>query len=211
MLCDSSSAFPLSGVHLSYSKKFLFTSVSHTFSFWTPSEIYLLAWPLPRPFQNAVTYENKIIFSTLSIYKLKQFPLFLFTILYILNILFRCNTLRTNKSNNNLIITALHSACSLGLMSACRIANVRLQCWQCISEDHLSSQHQDGYVFLTANKSSGKRNKNHIYFLCCGKYGGGETLIQFWFWNILFTQRSVGGPLRIYCGSQIFCRFTVTH
>jgi hypothetical protein len=31
--------------------------------------------------------------------------------------------------------------------------------WSAISEYHLPSQHPDGYVLLTVNKSSAKRNK----------------------------------------------------
>ena len=40
-----------------------------------------------------------------------------------------------------------------------------------ISEDHLSSQHQDGYVLLTAKKSRGKRNKNNFAFCAAGNTG----------------------------------------
>ena len=44
VLCVTPCALPLSGVHLECSKKFLYASVSKRFSFWIPSELYLLAW-----------------------------------------------------------------------------------------------------------------------------------------------------------------------
>ena len=42
-----------------------------------------------------------------------------------------------------------------------------------ISEDHLSSWHHDGYLHLTANKSSGKRNKSKFAFRAAVNKGGG--------------------------------------
>jgi len=48
-----------------------------------------------------------------------------------------------------------------------------------ISEDHLSSQHQDGYLLLTANKSSGKRNEKTHLLSVLWEITGGGPLIQF--------------------------------
>jgi len=51
--------------------------------------------------------------------------------------------------------------------------------WSVISEVHLSSQHQDGYVLLTANKSSGKRNKKtRLLSVLRETQDGREYLIQ---------------------------------
>jgi hypothetical protein len=57
----------------------------------------------------------------------------------------------------------------------------RLQVFECpvlvlsvISEDHLSLQHQDGYVLLTTNRSSEKRNeKTHLLSVLREIQGGG--------------------------------------
>jgi hypothetical protein len=62
----------------------------------------------------------------------------------------------------------------------------RLQDFECpfavlsmISEDHLSSQHQEGYVLLTPKKSRGKRNKIILLSVLREIQDEREPLVQF--------------------------------
>jgi hypothetical protein len=90
----------------------------------------------------------------------------------------KCKILFTYTSGNILMIIGIAFSMLLGPDERLQDCECPVAVWSVISEVHLSSQHPDGYLLLTANKSSGKRNKKHICFLCCWKYRAEENL---WF------------------------------
>jgi len=211
VLCDTSSELPLSGVHLACSKKFLYSRVSQTISFWIPSELYLLAWPHRSTLRRSCyiwKYFN--FFHIVDLYIKVFYITFIYHTISFLNNLLRHNTLCTNKVSNIQIITGIAFRMLLGPDERLQDRDYPVAVWSVISEVHLSSQHQDGYVLLTANKSSGKRNKKtRLLSVLRETQDGREYLIQSWVSNISFMRWSIVGPLETYCWPLIFCHFTV--
>jgi hypothetical protein len=115
------------------------------------SLIYLCG---PLPFIGTITYEKKsLYFHVVDLYirihlyycYLQYYTVFKFLFMY--------NTLFTYTSRNILLIIGIIFNVLLGPDEDLQVFECLVAVWSVISQDHLSSQHQGGYVLLTADKS----------------------------------------------------------
>jgi hypothetical protein len=78
---------------------------------------------------------------------------FICNIVFLLNILLKCNTLYPYASKNILLMVGIISSGFLKPVEHLQVFECPVAAWSMISEDRLSSHHQGGYVFLTVNMS----------------------------------------------------------
>jgi len=107
---------------------------------------------LRRCYFRKVTLLPNYLYITIYLY-------FIYSIVFLLNILFTYNTLYTYTSRNIVLIVGITFSVFLGPDEQWRDFECPIAVWLMISEDHLSSYRQGGYVLLTTNKSP-NRNLN---------------------------------------------------